>query len=76
MEKLTPQTRSLIEKWSKTGLLDGIQTGSLEKAILIESQEKQLIDDWNVEKIEKVEIPENLKPLSERFGKAVDELHD
>lgn len=35
----------LVVKWAKTGLLDGKTTGNIHKAILIESQQCQLLDD-------------------------------
>ena len=47
MAQLMEQTRGLIGKWDKTGLLEGIKT-DMEKshmAILLENQAKQLIDE-------------------------------
>jgi hypothetical protein len=47
MAQLMSQTRSLVNKWDKTGLLEGIK-GDMEKshmAILLENQAKQLIDE-------------------------------
>ena len=47
MVQLMAQTRGLVNKWDKTGLLEGIKT-DMEKshmAILLENQAKQLIDE-------------------------------
>lgn len=47
MAQLMEQTRGLIGKWDKTGLLEGIKT-DMEKShmsILLENQAKQLIDE-------------------------------
>jgi hypothetical protein len=47
MAQLMSQTRSLVNKWDKTGLLEGIKS-DMEKshmAILLENQAKQLIDE-------------------------------
>ena len=38
--------QSLVTKWEKTGLLDGVKTdANINQAILIESQERQPISD-------------------------------
>jgi hypothetical protein len=47
MVKLMSETRGLVSKWEKTGLLEGIKT-DMEKShmsILLENQAKQLIDE-------------------------------
>jgi len=47
MAQLMAQTRGLVTKWDKTGLLEGIKT-DMEKShmsILLENQAKQLIDE-------------------------------
>src|SRR5689334_10049171 len=47
MVQLMAQTRGLVGKWEKTGLLEGIKS-DMEKAhrsILLENQAKQLIDE-------------------------------
>jgi len=47
MVKLMSETRGLVSKWEKTGLLEGIK-GDMEKShmsILLENQAKQLIDE-------------------------------
>ena len=47
MVKLMTETRGLVSKWEKTGLLEGIKT-DMEKShmsILLENQAKQLIDE-------------------------------
>jgi hypothetical protein len=47
MVKLMTETRGLVSKWEKTGLLEGIST-DMEKShmsILLENQAKQLIDE-------------------------------
>ena len=47
MAQLMEQTRGLVSKWDKTGLLEGIKSG-MEKShmsILLENQAKQLIDE-------------------------------
>ncbi len=47
MVKLMSETRGLVSKWEKTGLLEGINT-DMEKShmsILLENQAKQLIDE-------------------------------
>ncbi len=47
MVQLMSQTRGLVNKWEKTGLLEGVK-GDMEKShmsILLENQAKQLIDE-------------------------------
>ncbi len=47
MVQLMQQTRGLVSKWEKTGLLEGVK-GDMEKShmsILLENQAKQLIDE-------------------------------
>ena len=47
MVKLMSETRGLVSKWEKTGLLEGIKN-DMEKShmsILLENQAKQLIDE-------------------------------
>jgi hypothetical protein len=47
MAKLMSETRGLVSKWEKTGLLEGIKS-DMEKShmsILLENQAKQLIDE-------------------------------
>ena len=47
MAQLMEQTRGLVKKWEKTGLLEGVKT-DMEKShmsILLENQAKQLIDE-------------------------------
>lgn len=47
MVQLMSQTRNLVNKWEKTGLLEGVK-GDMEKShmsILLENQAKQLIDE-------------------------------
>lgn len=39
------KAKTLVEKWEKTGLLDGTTIGSMEKAILIEGQQNQPIEE-------------------------------
>ena len=46
-QKLMAETRGLVSKWEKTGLLEGIGTDTEKSgmAILLENQAKQLIDE-------------------------------
>ena len=46
-ERLMAETRGLVSKWEKTGLLEGISTDTEKSgmSILLENQAKQLIDE-------------------------------
>jgi hypothetical protein len=46
-QRLMAETRSLVSKWEKTGLLEGIDNDTEKSgmAVLLENQAKQLIDE-------------------------------